>query len=54
MNWAKPLKAWPTTMVMKGAIPPEIMEVRIAGDKSDRKWRRGMRENKRRIEGAGG
>ena len=51
MSWAKPLKAWPTTTVMKGAIPPEIIEVMIAGNKSIRKRCRRMRENKRRIEG---
>ena len=51
VSWAERLKAWPTTTVMKGAIPPEIIEVMIAGNKSIRKRRRRMRENKRRIEG---
>jgi hypothetical protein len=41
-------------MVMKGAIPPEAKEDRIAGRTRTKKWRRGTRENKSRIEGVSG
>ena len=53
-NWAKASKVWPITIVMKGAIPPEAMEDKIAGRTRIKKWRRGTRENKRRIEGVKG
>ena len=39
---------------MKGAIPPEAMEDKMAGMRRMKKWRRGTRENKRRMEGVSG
>jgi hypothetical protein len=51
---AKASNVWPTTIVIKGAIPPEAMEVKIAGSTKVKKWRRGIRENNRRIEGLSG
>ena len=43
------LKAWPTTRVMKGAILPESMKVRITGMRHS--WRGESLENKRQIDG---
>lgn len=39
---------------MKGATAPEIIEVKTAGSKMIRRLCRGMRENKRRMDGVGG
>ena len=44
-------KAWPTTKVMKGATPPATMERQMAGSRRKRRWRRGMKEKRSRIEG---
>ena len=35
-NWTKVLNAMPTTIVMKGAIPPAVMD-RIAGKSKTKK-----------------
>ena len=43
--------AWPTTKVMKGATPPAIIEAKIAGRRRMRRWRREIKEKRRRIEG---
>jgi hypothetical protein len=53
-KWAKASKVSPTTRVMKGAIPPEAMEDKMAGSTRMKKWRRGTRENNKRMEGVSG
>ena len=44
-------KAWPTTKVMKGAMPPAMKDEKMAGTIRHRKCFREMWENKTRMEG---
>jgi len=49
-NWANVLNAWPTTKVMKGAMPPAMRDEKMAGTIRHRKCFREMRENNSRMD----
>lgn len=48
------LKTSPTTKVMKGAMPPAMIEKKTAGSTNTRRSRRKSREKRSRKLGAGG